>query len=210
MNLIREVTGRIGYDEEEDGAERRIVREFLRSAIVKRETKFHKKRIVTVETLNRYIFALNTIYVEKVVTALDLKLKIRKELEGRLGWEIDKKTVLKMLAVLEQEGLLAMKEFPLQTQKADGEIFTFRRTFAIPAYLSFNSPEVKRHRVLCHPHFKSELTLDRIHAARSLRAIRNQTPAGHPAPLSRAAIPRRLWNMKKLFLLKILEKAYER
>ena len=159
---------------------------------------------------------------EKVVSALDLKLKIRKELEGQMGWEIDKKTVLKILTVLNQEGLLRLREFDLHTKREeeeDCETFRFKRVLVIPPHLDFESEEVKQHRAIKHPHFKSELTLDRIQAMRSLRDLRQAREAlekkekrqGRELESRNAMkISRKAWVMKRFFSLKVLERAYEK
>ena len=58
-----------------------------------------------------------------------------------MGWEIDKKTVFKILTILSQEGLLRMKEFDLHSRKEDedeeGDTFCFKRVLVIPPNLDF-------------------------------------------------------------------------
>ena len=86
-----------------------------------------------------------------------------------MGWEIDKKTVLKLLNVLTSRNLLKIKTFNHWVQETR---FSFRRVLAIPARMDFESAEVKRHPALTNPQFKSDLTLHRLRAECSLRALR--------------------------------------
>ena len=52
-----------------------------------------KRRHLTLETLNRFLFVLNEVWKNEVISLLELKMGIQNDLEGHCGYEIDKKTL---------------------------------------------------------------------------------------------------------------------
>lgn len=59
------------------------------------------RRSLTVETINRYIFCLNKVVEKGHISTIDLKKDIMDELEKGKPFEIDKKTLKKIVDNLE-------------------------------------------------------------------------------------------------------------
>lgn len=58
------------------------------------------KRSLTVETINRYIFVLNKIIEKGNVSVVDIRNDIKYELEKNKAFEIDKKTLKRIIDLL--------------------------------------------------------------------------------------------------------------
>lgn len=74
-------------------------------------TKTRKKRQLTMETLNRYLFTLNKIYEHEVFSQHQLMTAIQTDLESQYHEKIDKKTLKKILDLLEGESLIKIHKY---------------------------------------------------------------------------------------------------
>jgi hypothetical protein len=74
----------------------------------------HKKRSITIDTINRYIYTLNLVYSLSVVSMLDLKHHIKTDLEKHWAWDIDKKTMKRIALLLKSKGLINIYEFEIK------------------------------------------------------------------------------------------------
>ena len=68
---------------------------------------------MTVETINRYIFTLNAVHEVEMghISEVDLRNKIKLELERTKKYEMDKKTLRKIIENLRQEDFIVTKKF---------------------------------------------------------------------------------------------------
>jgi len=87
-----------------------VVREYFK-VLLKTSTK---KRSITIDTINRYIYTLNLVYTYEVVSMIDLKHHIKTDLERDCSWDIDKKTMKRMTNLLKQKGLISIYEFEVK------------------------------------------------------------------------------------------------
>jgi len=70
-------------------------------------------RHLTIETINRYIFALNVVLESPRghISEVELRKRIKMELERDKGFEMDKKTLRRIVENLKQAGLVKTKQF---------------------------------------------------------------------------------------------------
>jgi hypothetical protein len=76
-------------------------------------SKFLKLRTFDNVNLNRFLFCLNKIQERKILTMNDIKLFIINELENKIGFKIDRKTLRNVLLNLEALGFIKTMEFEL-------------------------------------------------------------------------------------------------
>jgi len=69
------------------------------------------RRHLTVETINRYIFCLNKVVELGHISLVDLRNDIKNELEKHKGFEIDKKTLKRIVDKLKQDNLVKTVDF---------------------------------------------------------------------------------------------------
>ena len=87
---------------------------FVREYFTKILKSKNKKRSITIDTINRYIYTLNLVYSKEVVSMIDLKNHIKTELERGFGWDIDNKTMKSITGLLKEKELLNTFEFDIQ------------------------------------------------------------------------------------------------
>ena len=70
-------------------------------------------RHLTIETINRYIFTLNVVQESERghISEVELRKRIKMELEKDKGFEMDKKTLRRIVDNLKREGLVKTKQF---------------------------------------------------------------------------------------------------
>ena len=73
-----------------------IIIDYFTSIIVDGKTST-SKRSLTVETINRYVFCLNKVHSVGNISIVDLRNDIKNELEKHKGFEIDKKTLKRII-----------------------------------------------------------------------------------------------------------------
>ena len=66
---------------------------------------------MTVETINRYIFCLNKVTGNGHISLVDLRNDIKNELEKHKGFEIDKKTLKRIIDKLKKDNLVKTVDF---------------------------------------------------------------------------------------------------
>lgn len=71
---------------------------------------------MTVETINRYIFCLNKVTELGHISLVDLRNEIKNELEKNKGFEIDKKTLKRIVDKLKQDNLIKTVDFLVNIQ----------------------------------------------------------------------------------------------
>ena len=86
-----------------------IVKRFFGTLMRSKGTDRHWTR----ETINRYIFILNTVLGSEGghISEVDLRKRIKNELERDKNHEIDKRTLRKLVETLEGEHLLKTRQF---------------------------------------------------------------------------------------------------
>lgn len=78
------------------------------------------KRSLTIETINRYIFCLNKVIESGHISVVEIRNDIKHELEKSKGFEIDKKTLKRIIDNLKAEGLVKTVDFLVTLCQADG------------------------------------------------------------------------------------------
>ncbi|CDW77868.1 UNKNOWN [Stylonychia lemnae] len=78
------------------------------------------RRQLTVETINRYIYCLNKVTENGHISLVDLRNDIKNELEKNKGFEIDKKTLKRIIEKLKKDNLVKTVDFLVNIQQADG------------------------------------------------------------------------------------------
>lgn len=70
-------------------------------------------RHLTIETINRYIFTLNVVQESERghISEVDLRKRIKQELEKEKTFEMDKKTLRRIVENLKREELVKTKQF---------------------------------------------------------------------------------------------------
>lgn len=79
------------------------------------------KRSLTIEVINRYIFCLNKVYNQGMISLVELRNDIKNELEKNKGFEIDKKTLKKIIDNLKIDNLVKIVNFLVTITQADGQ-----------------------------------------------------------------------------------------
>lgn len=79
------------------------------------------RRSLTVETINRYIFCLNRIIEKGNTSTVDLRNEVKNELEKDKGFEIDKKTLKRIIDNLKQDKLIKTVDFEVTIEQASGQ-----------------------------------------------------------------------------------------
>ena len=109
LNLIRYITEREQRKQWTDGPAQMVKDYFIK--ILKSK---NKKRSITIDTINRYIYSLNLIYKYEVLSMIELKYFIKNDLERGWGWDIDNKTVRRMTGLLKEHGIIRAYEFEIK------------------------------------------------------------------------------------------------
>lgn len=87
-----------------------IVREYFKALLKDK----NKKRSITIDTINRYIYTLNLVYKSEVISMIDLKHHIKTDLERGCGWDIDNKTMKRITSLLKESNLITTFEFEVK------------------------------------------------------------------------------------------------
>ena len=102
-----------------------FVRKFLERASEQCEGRLRKggrhQRQITAQTLNRLVFCLNKVEEKEVISLLDLKFDLQRELEGAYTWEIDKRTVKKLVDLLVKCELVKVQKYSVTVEHANGK-----------------------------------------------------------------------------------------
>ena len=78
------------------------------------------RRTLTVETIHRYIFCLNQIYLKGHISLVELRNDIKCDLEKGKGFEIDKKTLKRIIDKLLRDNLVKTVDFLVTLEAAEG------------------------------------------------------------------------------------------
>ena len=76
-------------------------------------SSIEKNKNVSLSSYNRYIFILNLLYQKKVLSLVEIKHHISKELEHNKDFVIDRKTIRRLLTTLEKIGLVKITRYEL-------------------------------------------------------------------------------------------------
>lgn len=76
-------------------------------------SSIEKNKNVSLSSYNRYIFILNLLYQKKVLSLVEIKHHISKELEQNKDFVIDRKTIRRLLTTLEKIGLVKITRYEL-------------------------------------------------------------------------------------------------
>ena len=89
-----------------------VVKQFF-IRLIQGKTQQTSSRHLTVETINRYIFTLNTLHESEHghISEVDLRNAIKADLERHKKHEMDKKTLRRIIDYLRKEELLKIKRF---------------------------------------------------------------------------------------------------
>jgi len=85
----------------------------MRKNIINYISSIEKNKNVSLSSYNRYIFILNLIYQKKVLSLVEIKHHISKELEHNKDFVIDRKTIRRLLTTLEKIGLVKITRYEL-------------------------------------------------------------------------------------------------
>ena len=78
------------------------------------------RRQQTAEDINRYIFCLNKVVENGHISLVDLRNEIKNDLEKSKGYEIDKKTLKRIVEKLKKDRLVKTVDFLVNITQADG------------------------------------------------------------------------------------------
>lgn len=85
-----------------------------------RDSTQQSSRHLTVETINRYIYTLNAVNNERGhISEIELRKLIKSDLERSKTFEMDKKTLKRIIENLRKEGLVQTKNFKVTIYQAD-------------------------------------------------------------------------------------------
>ena len=89
-----------------------VVKQFF-IRLIQGKTQQQCSRHLTVETINRYIFTLNTLHESEHghISEVQLRNAIKADLERHKKHEMDKKTLRRIIDYLRKEDLLKIKRF---------------------------------------------------------------------------------------------------
>ena len=85
----------------------------MRKNFINYISNIEKNRNVSLSSYNRYIFILNILYEKKILSFVEIKHHISNELEKNKGFEIDRKTIRRLLTTLEKIGLIKIVRYEL-------------------------------------------------------------------------------------------------
>jgi hypothetical protein len=85
----------------------------MRKNIINYISSIEKNKNVSLSSYNRYIFILNLLYQKKVLSLVEIKHHISKELEHNKDFVIDRKTIRRLLTTLEKIGLVKITRYEL-------------------------------------------------------------------------------------------------
>lgn len=85
----------------------------MRKNIINYISSIEKNKNVSLSSYNRYIFILNLLYQKKVLSLVEIKHHISKELEHNKDFVIDRKTIRRLLTTLEKIGLVQITRYEL-------------------------------------------------------------------------------------------------
>ena len=85
----------------------------MRKNIINYISNIEKNKNVSLSSYNRYIFILNLLYQKKVLSLVEIKHHISKELEHNKDFVIDRKTIRRLLTTLEKIGLVKITRYEL-------------------------------------------------------------------------------------------------
>lgn len=94
-----------------------MVKQFFINLI--RENTQQSSRHLTVETINRYIYTLNAVQNSRGhISEIALRKLIKSDLEQSKSFEMDKKTLKRIIENLRKEGLVQTKHFKVTIYQA--------------------------------------------------------------------------------------------
>ena len=85
----------------------------MRKNIINYISSIEKNKNVSLSSYNRYVFILNFLYHKKVLSFVEIKYYIAKDLERNKGFVIDRKTIRRLLTTLEKIGLIKIARYEL-------------------------------------------------------------------------------------------------
>lgn len=75
---------------------------------------------MTVETINRYIYTLNAVHNSRGhISEIELRKRIKNDLEKSKNFEMDKKTLKRIIENLRKDGLVQTKNFKVTIYQAN-------------------------------------------------------------------------------------------
>lgn len=83
-----------------------------------RDSTQQSSRHLTVETINRYIYTLNAVHKHGHISEVELRKLIKSDLERSKSFEMDKKTLKRIVENLRKEGLVQTKNFKVTIYQA--------------------------------------------------------------------------------------------
>ena len=85
----------------------------MRKNIINYISSIEKNKNVSLSSYNRYIFILNLLYQKKVLSFVEIKHHISRDLEMNKEFVIDRKTIRRLLTTLEKIGLIKIARYEL-------------------------------------------------------------------------------------------------
>ena len=85
----------------------------MRKNVINYISSIEKNKNVSLSSYNRYIFILNLLYQKKVLSFVEIKHHISKDLEMNKEFVIDRKTIRRLLTTLEKIGLIKIARYEL-------------------------------------------------------------------------------------------------
>ena len=85
----------------------------MKKNVINYISNIEKNRNVSLSSYNRYIFILNLLYQKKILSFVEIKHHISKDLEMNKGFIIDRKTIRRLLITLEKIGLIKIARYEL-------------------------------------------------------------------------------------------------
>ena len=85
----------------------------MRKNVINYISSIEKNKNVSISSYNRYIFILNLLYHKKILSIVEIKHHISKDLEMNKGFIIDRKTIRRLLVTLEKINLIKIARYEL-------------------------------------------------------------------------------------------------
>ena len=85
----------------------------MRKNVINYISSIEKNKNVSLSSYNRYIFILNILYQNKILSLVEIKHHISEDLEKNKGFVIDRKTIRRLLTTLEKIGLIKVVRYEL-------------------------------------------------------------------------------------------------
>lgn len=122
------------------------------TALITEGKQASARRQLTIETINRYIFCLNQVMAQGHISLVDLRNDIKNILEKGKGFEIDKKTLKRIIDRLLRDHLIKTLNFKVTVQQAEGlGVQTIVKTLVLDPDCDENADELMLNPSISNP-----------------------------------------------------------